>query len=219
MQEVIVIGGGVVGLTSAWWLLEAGYGVTLLEREAVVGSAASFRNGGQLSYRYVSPLADAGRAAEGARMAVPGKRPAALPSRSRPAPMALAGQLPRQLQRRRQPQDHRQAARTGRTVAPRDGRARNDDPARRILPGATPARWWCTAPRKCSTPRSPSPTRKTRARCCRRPNAWRANRRWPPRSRCSRAASSTRAKRWPTATPSARRSLRASSRIRVFAAS
>jgi D-amino-acid dehydrogenase len=60
MQEVIVIGGGVVGLTSAWWLLEAGYGVTLLEREPQVGSAASMRNGGQLSYRYVSPLADAG---------------------------------------------------------------------------------------------------------------------------------------------------------------
>jgi D-amino-acid dehydrogenase len=60
MQEVIVIGGGVIGLTSAWWLLEAGYAVTLLERETVVGSAASFRNGGQLSYRYVSPLADQG---------------------------------------------------------------------------------------------------------------------------------------------------------------
>jgi D-amino-acid dehydrogenase len=60
MQQVIVIGGGVVGLTSAWWLLEAGYKVTLLEREAAVGSAASFRNGGQLSYRYVSPLADEG---------------------------------------------------------------------------------------------------------------------------------------------------------------
>jgi D-amino-acid dehydrogenase len=60
MQQVIVIGGGVVGLTSAWWLLEAGYRVTLLEREPAVGAAASFRNGGQLSYRYVSPLADAG---------------------------------------------------------------------------------------------------------------------------------------------------------------
>ena len=59
MQEVIVIGGGVIGLTSAWWLLEAGYGVTLLDRDAV-GMAASYRNGGQLSYRYVSPLADAG---------------------------------------------------------------------------------------------------------------------------------------------------------------
>lgn len=60
MQQVIVIGGGVVGLTSAWWLLEAGFGVTLLERAAAVGSAASARNGGQLSYRYVAPLADAG---------------------------------------------------------------------------------------------------------------------------------------------------------------
>ena len=60
IEEVIVIGGGVVGLTSAWWLLEAGYRVSLLEREACVASAASFRNGGQLSYRYVAPLADAG---------------------------------------------------------------------------------------------------------------------------------------------------------------
>jgi D-amino-acid dehydrogenase len=60
MQEVIVIGGGVVGLSSAWWLLDAGFGVTLLERAPTVGSAASARNGGQLSYRYVAPLADAG---------------------------------------------------------------------------------------------------------------------------------------------------------------
>jgi D-amino-acid dehydrogenase len=60
MQQIIVIGGGVVGLTSAWWLLEAGYRVTLLERAAEVGTGTSFSNGGQLSYRYVSPLADAG---------------------------------------------------------------------------------------------------------------------------------------------------------------
>ena len=60
MQEVIVIGGGVIGLSSAWWLLEAGYGVTVLERETGTGRACSFANGGQLSYRYVSPLADAG---------------------------------------------------------------------------------------------------------------------------------------------------------------
>jgi len=60
MQQVIVIGGGVVGLTSAWWLLEAGYGVTLVERAPEVASGASYGNGGQLSYRYVSPLADAG---------------------------------------------------------------------------------------------------------------------------------------------------------------
>jgi D-amino-acid dehydrogenase len=60
MQEILVIGGGVVGLTSAWWLLEAGHKVTLLERAPQVGTGTSFSNGGQLSYRYVSPLADAG---------------------------------------------------------------------------------------------------------------------------------------------------------------
>ena len=60
MRQVLVIGGGVVGLTSAWWLMEAGFGVTLLEREAEVGTGTSYGNGGQLSYRYVSPLADAG---------------------------------------------------------------------------------------------------------------------------------------------------------------
>jgi D-amino-acid dehydrogenase len=60
MSEVIVIGGGVIGLTSAWWLAEAGFQVRLIEREAQVGSMASYRNGGQLSYRYVAPLADAG---------------------------------------------------------------------------------------------------------------------------------------------------------------
>ena len=60
MKHCVVIGGGVVGLTTAWALLERGHGVTLVEREAEVGQGASRANGGQLSYRYVSPLADAG---------------------------------------------------------------------------------------------------------------------------------------------------------------
>ncbi len=60
MRQVIVIGGGVIGLASAWWLLEAGFGVTLLESAPDVATGASFCNGGQLSYRYVAPLADAG---------------------------------------------------------------------------------------------------------------------------------------------------------------
>ena len=60
MRQVIVIGGGVIGLASAWWLLEAGFGVTLVEREPVVGAGASHSNGGQLSYRYVAPFADQG---------------------------------------------------------------------------------------------------------------------------------------------------------------
>jgi D-amino-acid dehydrogenase len=60
MKQSVVIGGGVVGLTTAWALLERGHAVTLLERGDEVAQGASRANGGQLSYRYVSPLADAG---------------------------------------------------------------------------------------------------------------------------------------------------------------
>jgi D-amino-acid dehydrogenase len=60
MKHCVVIGGGVVGLTTAWALLQRGHGVTLIEREGDVAQGASRANGGQLSYRYVSPLADAG---------------------------------------------------------------------------------------------------------------------------------------------------------------
>jgi D-amino-acid dehydrogenase len=60
MQHVMVIGGGVVGLTTAWSLLEAGFGVSLVERETMLAQGASRANGGQLSYRFVSPLADSG---------------------------------------------------------------------------------------------------------------------------------------------------------------
>lgn len=60
MKQLVVIGGGVVGVTTAWALAEAGHRVTLVEREPALAEGASRANGGQLSYRYVSPLADAG---------------------------------------------------------------------------------------------------------------------------------------------------------------
>ena len=60
MREVCVVGAGVVGVTTAWYLAEAGWKVTLLDKAATVGTGTSFANGGQLSYRYVSPLADGG---------------------------------------------------------------------------------------------------------------------------------------------------------------
>lgn len=59
-MKVLVIGGGVVGITTAYALIKRGYEVCLLERKSDVGLETSFANGGQLSYRYVSPLADAG---------------------------------------------------------------------------------------------------------------------------------------------------------------
>lgn len=57
--EAIVLGAGVVGITTAWSLAESGWRVRLLDGRGVA-QGTSLRNGGQLSYRYVAPLADAG---------------------------------------------------------------------------------------------------------------------------------------------------------------
>ncbi|WP_020190786.1 D-amino acid dehydrogenase [Pseudomonas putida] len=59
-QRVTVIGGGVVGLATAYALVREGWSVDLIEARDSLASATSFANGGQLSYRYVAPLADAG---------------------------------------------------------------------------------------------------------------------------------------------------------------
>lgn len=59
-KHVVVIGGGVVGLSTAYALIQAGHKVTIVEANDQVGHETSFANGGQLSYRYVAPLADAG---------------------------------------------------------------------------------------------------------------------------------------------------------------
>jgi D-amino-acid dehydrogenase len=59
-QQVTVIGGGVVGLATAYALVREGVSVVLVEARDQLASATSFANGGQLSYRYVAPLADAG---------------------------------------------------------------------------------------------------------------------------------------------------------------
>ncbi|PZW78188.1 glycine/D-amino acid oxidase-like deaminating enzyme [Pseudomonas sp. 2848] len=60
MERVTVIGGGVVGLATAYALVREGWQVDLVEARDSLASATSFANGGQLSYRYVAPLADAG---------------------------------------------------------------------------------------------------------------------------------------------------------------
>jgi D-amino-acid dehydrogenase len=56
-MKVIVIGAGIVGLATAWWLARDGHAVTVVDRETEVGRGTSFANGGQLSYSYVAPMA------------------------------------------------------------------------------------------------------------------------------------------------------------------
>ncbi len=56
-MDIVVVGAGIVGLASAWALRRDGHRVTVVDRGEIAGGA-SHANGGQLSYRYVAPLAD-----------------------------------------------------------------------------------------------------------------------------------------------------------------
>ncbi|WP_372759762.1 D-amino acid dehydrogenase [Pseudoalteromonas sp.] len=59
-MKVMVLGSGVVGLTSAWYLAQAGHQVTVIDRQARSGEETSFANAGQISYGYSSPWAAPG---------------------------------------------------------------------------------------------------------------------------------------------------------------
>lgn len=56
-MHIVVLGAGVVGLTTAYCLTQDGHRVTVLDRAAGPACGASFANGAQLSYSYVAPLA------------------------------------------------------------------------------------------------------------------------------------------------------------------
>jgi len=59
-MKVLVLGAGVVGVASAYYLARAGHEVTVIEREAAPARATSFANAGQISYGYSSPWAAPG---------------------------------------------------------------------------------------------------------------------------------------------------------------
>ncbi len=56
-MRVAVLGAGVVGVTSAWYLAEAGHEVTVLDRQSEAGMETSFANGGQISAGHAEPWA------------------------------------------------------------------------------------------------------------------------------------------------------------------
>ena len=59
-MKVVILGAGVIGITTAYYLNKAGHDVTVIERNAHAGLETSYANGGQLSYSYVAPLAGPG---------------------------------------------------------------------------------------------------------------------------------------------------------------
>ncbi|MEO8537908.1 MAG: FAD-dependent oxidoreductase, partial [Betaproteobacteria bacterium] len=59
-MRILVLGGGVVGVTSAWYLVQDGHEVTVVDRQKAPALETSFANGGQISASYAEPWANPG---------------------------------------------------------------------------------------------------------------------------------------------------------------
>jgi D-amino-acid dehydrogenase len=57
-MKVIVLGAGVIGTTSAWYLARAGHEVMVIDRQSQPGQETSFANGGQISVSHSEPWAN-----------------------------------------------------------------------------------------------------------------------------------------------------------------
>jgi len=65
-KQVVIVGGGVIGLSSAFYLQQAGYQVTVIEKGDIT-DGASFGNAGYVSPSHFVPLATPGIVAQGMR--------------------------------------------------------------------------------------------------------------------------------------------------------
>ena len=59
-MKVTVLGAGVTGISTAWFLRQAGHEVTVVERQPGAGLETSFANGGQVSVSHAEPWANPG---------------------------------------------------------------------------------------------------------------------------------------------------------------
>ncbi|MCF7529844.1 D-amino acid dehydrogenase [Neisseria lisongii] len=59
-MKTVVLGAGIAGVSTAWFLLQAGHEVTVIDRAESSAMETSFANAGQLSYGYTTPWAAPG---------------------------------------------------------------------------------------------------------------------------------------------------------------
>ncbi len=55
-MKIAIIGAGIIGVTTAYYLCRAGYEVSLIDKENDIAQLTSWSNGAQLSYSYTEPL-------------------------------------------------------------------------------------------------------------------------------------------------------------------
>ncbi|HLV78551.1 MAG TPA: D-amino acid dehydrogenase [Marinobacter sp.] len=57
-MHILVLGAGVVGITTAWYLRQQGHEVTVIDRQHQAGLETSYANGGQISVSHAEPWAN-----------------------------------------------------------------------------------------------------------------------------------------------------------------
>src|SRR3954470_8671578 len=57
-MRVLVLGAGVIGTSTAWYLTQSGHEVTVVDRRDAPGMETSFANGGQISVCHAEPWAN-----------------------------------------------------------------------------------------------------------------------------------------------------------------
>lgn len=57
-MKVVVMGSGIIGVSTAWWLRQAGHDVVVIDREPGAAQETSRANGGQISVSYAEPWAN-----------------------------------------------------------------------------------------------------------------------------------------------------------------
>ncbi len=57
-MKILVLGSGLLGVTSAYALAKRGFDVTVIDRKSTSGAETSYANGGQLSYSHAEPWAN-----------------------------------------------------------------------------------------------------------------------------------------------------------------
>ncbi|QGG80101.1 FAD-dependent oxidoreductase [Litorivicinus lipolyticus] len=84
-MNVIVLGAGVVGVTSAYYLARQGHQVTVIDRQAQPGLETSFANAGQISPGYSAPWAAPGIPVKAAKWLLQEHAPLKMKARVDPA--------------------------------------------------------------------------------------------------------------------------------------
>ncbi|MGY3461308.1 glycine/D-amino acid oxidase-like deaminating enzyme [Bradyrhizobium sp. LM3.4] len=89
-MKVLILGSGVIGVTSAYYLARAGHEVTVVDRQPEPALETSFANAGEVSPGYSSPWAGPGVPVKAVKMAADEARPAGDPAEARPCDVGLA---------------------------------------------------------------------------------------------------------------------------------